>query len=104
MHIWNNHKYYTKKDRVKSKIVVINYRCQSSVSSGRIKCDGQKTYSSKKIDSFIEDEIAEYIMLLQSTNIYDQLQLDLEKQYKQLMKEKQKLIIGGGFSCLRWHS
>jgi DNA invertase Pin-like site-specific DNA recombinase len=88
MHIWNNHKYYTNKNGIKKKVVVINYRCQSSVSSGRIQCKGQKTYSSKKIDSFIEDEIAEYIVQLQESNVYDQLQNDIEFQYNKIVKDK----------------
>jgi DNA invertase Pin-like site-specific DNA recombinase len=96
MHMWNNHKYYYKKDGEKVKIIKSNYRCKSAMSTGRIKCEGQSTYSTKKIDYLVEKKYLEHTLSRKnkelSKDYIDQL-LNNHKILLQEKKDKQKELV-----------
>lgn len=51
------------------KYYVVFYRCLSSISSGRIKCEGQTTYKQNNIDFRIEAELKDIIINMSKKNI-----------------------------------
>lgn len=95
MHMWNNHKYYYRKKGEKVKIIKASYRCRSALSGGCILCKGQKTYSTNKIDSIVEEETLSFVIQLQNKKLEDKFKKDLTELYSRILnvkKEKDKLL------------
>lgn len=88
MHIWNNHKYYYRKNGEKVRLIKCNYRCKSAISSGKIKCDGQSTYSTQKIDSLVEEETIDFVIQLQDKKLNEEFKNNLLNNYERLLSEK----------------
>lgn len=103
MHLWNNYKTYINKDGTKRKYIVSNYKCQSRLTKKTIDCEGQGTYSTKKIDFIAEGIILKFINNFvkdnASENILKDIKEDLNKTTERIklkereLKEKEKEII-----------
>ena len=88
MNLWANHKWYKKKDGTKTKYIKDQYKCYSSLKYNGEKCDGQKTYSTQKIDSIVEEQAMEVIKELSENKLNDKFKKDILDELKLLSKNK----------------
>jgi len=90
MNVWANYKNYKKKDGDKTVYVKDCYRCPSGTASGRIECDGQKTYSASKIDESVEIETLRFIKEQQNKKLSQEFKESIEKKVIALVKSKKE--------------
>ena len=90
MNVWANYKNYKKKDGEKTVYVKDCYRCPSGTASGRIECEGQKTYSASKIDILVEQETKKFIKQQQHKKLSKEFKDSIEKNVIQLVKSKKE--------------
>jgi hypothetical protein len=92
--MWSNHKTYKRNDGSKRKYIVMNYKCSSNLTRGIKKCDGQSTYSMKKIDKIVENKTLEFIENLSKNQIKESLGEDIKNSIEEFtenykIKEKE---------------
>ena len=93
MQVWANHKYYKRKDGNKTRFVVDSYRCHSAVKKGLIQCDGQTTYSAKKIEGIVEKQVVESIMEISQRKLPDSFLQGLKENMNKLHSDKEKKLM-----------
>lgn len=88
MNLWANHKYYKKKNGERTKYIKDQYKCYSSLKYNGDKCDGQKTYSTLKIDSIVEEQAMEVVRELSEKKFNDRFKKDMFDSLNILIKNK----------------
>lgn len=94
LYTYYGQKTYTKKDGNVTKSVSCKYRCSGK--SLDLDCSGQTTYSSKKIESCVLDQISQYLKTysedIKNTNFNDDTRgKQLKNQHRKLCAEMRKL-------------
>jgi len=82
MYVWQN-----QRNLKEGKSYYYFYRCYASGGTYLHKCDGQLTYSIKRIDALVESEIQEYLNLAIKDESINIIKLNMENQIKQIEKE-----------------
>jgi len=92
---WNNHRTYINANGERKKTIFQYYRCRAEYNSSGIYCEGQKTYSSSKLDPLVERQTIELIAELAgrsfSTDFLDEAG-DGVKQIETKLKNKEKQL------------
>jgi len=91
MHLWANHKSYTRKDGTKHKFVKVSYKCMSRLSRGRIQCSGQATYSVNRIDNLAESIMLDYLDEISQKELREDFVEDIKHEINTLTKKRKEL-------------
>ena len=91
MNLWANHKWYKKKNGEKTKWIQDKYKCYSALKYNGDNCDGQKTYSAKKIDSIVEKQTINTIKELSENQLNDNFKNELKNSLEEHIKNKKQL-------------
>ena len=89
MNLWANYKHYHRKDGTRVDYIKDTYKCYSSFKySGE--CDGQRTYSCKKIDTAVEKQTFKVVKELSKKKLSDDFKEKLNQEINKLINEKKE--------------
>lgn len=88
MNLWANHRTYTKKNGEVTKYIRDCYKCFTSMKYNGQICDGQTTYSAKKIDSIVEAQTIDMMRELSEKELKHGFKEKLSVELSKLQKEK----------------
>lgn len=89
MNLWANHKHYKTKDGTRKDYVKDTYKCYASFKYNN-ECDGQRTYSCKKIDAVVEKRTIQVIRELSEKKLSDNFKEELKQEINKLINEKKE--------------
>ena len=92
MGVWANHKHYANAKGEMIKTIYDTYKCRGKIYSKEKKCDGQTTYSAKKIDTEVEEQVKLFILELSKNKLSKTYQKQLDNSIKSIQTEIDKKI------------
>ncbi|MDD2445103.1 MAG: recombinase family protein [Candidatus Nanoarchaeia archaeon] len=90
MGVWANHKHYKNAKGEMVKVIYDTYKCRGKIYSNEKKCDGQTTYSAKKIDIDIEDQVEDFIVNISKNQLSKAFIKQLDDNIKNIKMEINK--------------